>query len=263
MASNFQGQGERHQEKDQVNQQRGLAVPEAKAQNRQVQSLREAGNGVLGFGAQLPANKYEHENRHQRDRQQRRKTHRQSLGPGQWPEHTSFLGFQKENREERNQNDNQRKEEGGSDLFRGPEQDAPPFPLRNRRRRGRSAGSRSFRRSVRGDSSRTGGWTAMGQAGWRGSPVLRKLPITVFHHHDRGIHQHTDRQRKASERHDVGTDVEEDHGDEACQNGNGKSENGNQSRAKVEKEDDDHQADDGGFFQQVALQGLDRSVNEP
>src|SRR6266566_1720375 len=51
------------------------------------------------------------------DGQQGRESYCQRLGPGQCPEHSSFLRFKQENRKKRHDDDEQGEEDGGADLF--------------------------------------------------------------------------------------------------------------------------------------------------
>lgn len=87
---------------------------------------------------------------------------------------------------------------------------------------------------------------------------LGEISVPVLHHDDRCVDGHTYGEREASERHDVGDDVEEVHGDEYGKNDDGKGEDRDQSGAEGE-EDADHE----GFGEEVALEGVDGLIDEP
>src|SRR6184192_1980923 len=72
---------------------------------------------VLRFRSQSPANKKNHEHGDKCDGQQGRESYCQRLGPGQCPEHSSFLRFKQENRKKGHDDDEQGEEDGGADLF--------------------------------------------------------------------------------------------------------------------------------------------------
>src|SRR5689334_15410624 len=88
------------------------------------------------------------------------------------------------------------------------------------------------------------------------------MAVAVFHHHDARIHKHANRQRQSAQRHDVGADLQIVHGNERRDDGDGQRDNGNQRGAEMEKENDDDEADDDGFLDQIALQSLYRAMNE-
>jgi hypothetical protein len=91
--------------------------------------------------------------------------------------------------------------------------------------------------------------------------VLGKLPVSVFDHNNRGVHENANGKSQAAERHDVRGDVEVVHRDEGCDYCDRQSQDRNQRRTEVKQEDDDHDADNDGLFEQVALQCFDGGVN--
>ena len=95
------------------------------------------------------------------------------------------------------------------------------------------------------------------RSGYSAIAVIGKVPVSVLDHHNGGIDQHANRQRQATKRHDVRTHVQVVHRNEGNHNSDGKRDDGNQRRAKVEEENDNDEADDGGFLDKVALQRLD------
>src|SRR5438552_17985173 len=97
--------------------------------------------------------------------------------------------------------------------------------------------------------------------GLRGG-VLGELPVSVLDHIDGGVHQDANWQRQTAGRTDVRGDVEVVQRDEGCDHGNGQRQNRNQRGTEMEQEDDDDYADDGGLFEQVALQRFDGGVNQ-
>ena len=88
------------------------------------------------------------------------------------------------------------------------------------------------------------------------------MPVSVFDHDDRSIDQDANRQRQATKRHDVGTDVQVVHGDERGYDRNGKRDDGNERGTKVEEENDNHKADNDRFLDQIALQRFDGFLNQ-
>ena len=88
------------------------------------------------------------------------------------------------------------------------------------------------------------------------------MAVAVFDHHDRRIDEHADRQRDAAQRHDVRAHAQPVHRDEGHQHRDGQRENRNQRGTEVKQENDDHEADDDGLFQQIALQRFDRRVDQ-
>ena len=127
----------------------------------------------------------DHQNRHNRDRQNRRKSDGESLGPRQRPEHSAFLGFEQEHWQKRDHNDQQRKKSGRLPAWR---------------RREAAADAR--------DSS------IFSPASSACMLTFRQMPIAILDHDDRCIDQHTDRQRKSTQRHDVRADLQVVHGNE-------------------------------------------------
>src|SRR6185437_3088039 len=66
----------------------------------------------------------------------------------------------------------------------------------------------------------------------------------------------------APERHDVARDLQPVHGDEGGDDGNGNREDRNQRGADVPEEHDDDEADDDRLRNEVALQSMDRGLDE-
>src|SRR5216684_255932 len=88
------------------------------------------------------------------------------------------------------------------------------------------------------------------------------MTIAVFDHDDCGVHKHTDCKSQSTQRHDVGADVEVIHGNKRGDDRNREGDDGNQRRAEMEQEHNDHQADDDCLFDQIPLQRFDRLLNQ-
>src|ERR1700720_1087725 len=88
------------------------------------------------------------------------------------------------------------------------------------------------------------------------------MSVPVLNHYNRGVHQDSNRQRQAAERHDVGTYVQVIHRYESHRDCNWQCDDRNQRRAEMEEKDDDYEADDDGLFHEVALQGLDGFLDQ-
>ena len=201
---------------------------ETPAQNGQIDGLGDARGWVLRLLAELSAQAERHKRRNQRDGEQGREDEGESLGPGERAEHAAFLCFKQEDRQERHHNNDERIEERGADLLCCADQDAiaAPSPL--------------------GASVRSARWrypfSTMTMAASISTPMASA---------------------KSAERHDVRADMQVVHGDERRHHGDGQRENGNQRGTEVKEEHDADKADDDGFGDQVALQGMDRFVDEP
>ena len=98
---------------------------------------------VLGFGNDAAAYEDHHQRRHQRHREEGRRCHREGLGKGEWSEQSPFLRFQREDRQERHRDDEQREEQGRSDLGCRFNQNRDARLIRAARARGACARSRS------------------------------------------------------------------------------------------------------------------------
>src|SRR5438309_1269881 len=88
------------------------------------------------------------------------------------------------------------------------------------------------------------------------------MPVAVFDHYDRGVDQHSYRQRQPAKRHDVGADLEIVHRDEGRDDRNRQRKNRDQRRTQMKEKNDDDEADDDGLFEQIAFQSVDGSLNE-
>ena len=73
--------------------------------DRQIDRLRQSRDRIFRFRPQPPLDEDQHQDGDKRDRQHRRESHGNGLGPGQWPEHATFLRFEQKHREERNDDD--------------------------------------------------------------------------------------------------------------------------------------------------------------
>src|SRR6202140_1361386 len=88
------------------------------------------------------------------------------------------------------------------------------------------------------------------------------MSVPVLDHYNRGVHQNSNRQRQATERHDVRAYMQVIHRYESHRDRNRQRDDRNQRRAEMEEKDDDYEADDDGLFHEVALQGLDGFLDQ-
>src|SRR5438067_8377104 len=88
------------------------------------------------------------------------------------------------------------------------------------------------------------------------------MTVTVLNHYDRGVYKNTDGQRQPAQRHDVRADMQVIHRNERGDDSDRQSNDRNQRRTEVKEEDDNHQTDDDRLFDQVALQRLNRFLNQ-
>ncbi len=86
--------------------------------------------------------------------------------------------------------------------------------------------------------------------------------VAVLDHDHGGIDQHPDRERKPPEGHDVARDVQEVHRDERGDDRDRDGENRDQRRAEMPQEQYDHEAHHQRLFDEIALEGVDRSLDE-
>jgi hypothetical protein len=98
-------------------------------------------------------------------------------------------------------------------------------------------------------------------AGVRVLPRFDAL-VRVLDHHDRGIDHRADRDRDASERHDVGVDALALHHDEGDQHAQRQRHDGHQRRAQVPQEHRADQRDDDEFLDQLVAQVRDGTVDQ-
>ena len=81
--------------------------------------------------------------------------------------------------------------------------------------------------------------------------------------HDNGAIDHgADGNGDAAEAHDVGAKAEPAHGGEGQENAHGQHENGDKRTADMQQENDADQRNNGAFFQERMLQGVDRRINQ-
>jgi hypothetical protein len=174
LTANTPSERQRYNQKCQVEKKRRFPVAKTETQDREVNRLRPAREGISNFRPQTAPNKDHHQYGYQSDGEDGGESHGEGLCPGKGPEHSSFLGFQKEHGQKRNENDEQRKENRWANLFGCAGQNAPPF------------GFRQF-----------GGCLAIG------GKMFREVTVAVLDHDDGGIDEYTNRKRQSSKRHDV------------------------------------------------------------
>jgi hypothetical protein len=180
-------------------------------------------NRVAGFGKDPAAHEKLHQDRHQRDREQRGPAHGEGLGESQRFEEAPFLILKREHRKERHGDHGEAEEQRRSDLQRGIGED--------------------FRAACSG----------------RGA---FEMLVSVLDHDNRGIDHGAERDRDAAEAHDVGAKaerVQQPHGD---QHADGQHQDGDERTAHMQQKDDADERDDDALFGQCVLQRLDRAMNE-
>ena len=84
----------------------------------------------------------------------------------------------------------------------------------------------------------------------------------VFHHDDGRINHGADRDRDASERHDVGGQVQRMHQDKGYDDGDRQGDDDYKRAGNVKQKDNDDDADDQAFFDELLLQRGDRPEDQ-
>ena len=169
------------------------------------------------------ADEERHQYRHDGDCQHRRGRHGKGLGIRQRLEQASGLLLQAEYGQERHRNDQQAVEQG------------------------RTYSLGRLKHDLR---------VAFGV------PVPFQVLVGILHHHHRGIHHHTDGNGNAAETHDVGVDPQGIHDQEGHENAHRQGDDGHQGRADVQQEENADRCDNGHFFDQLGLQGVNGPFDE-
>ena len=222
---------ERHCERNdggnqqEIDEKRGLRKAQGLVENRRVKPAEEHRDGVFLLGADPPPHPRPHQNRHQGHGQDRCRRDREGLREGERVEEPPLLAGQEEDRQEGDDDDDEREEDRAPNLL----------------------GSRKDRRLTPGAAPARGG---------------RQMPVRVLDHHNRGVHQHADRQSEASERHDVGGDAQKRHRQKRDDDRDRQDRDRHEGRAEVVEEDEDYEGDHDHFLDQRVLQGIDRPVNQ-
>ena len=162
----------------------------------------------------------------ERDRQYGGDGHGEVLGKGERLEEPSFLRFQGKDGHERDRDDQQRKEACRRDFLDGLDNHSVVIAF-----------------------------AALG------FPDLQLL-VRLLHHHDGCVHHGPDGNGDSSQRHDVGSHPNRLHRNEGNQNRYGYGQNRNQGAGDVPEENQNHQADDGDFFEERVLQRVNRAQDE-
>ena len=183
----------------------------------------EAVDGVFFFGRNFAANEEAHQNRRERDGEQRRRGHRIGFGERERFEQPAFLRLQREHRQERNRDDEQRIKQRRADLDGGVADDVPVrlFAL-----------------------------------------VVLQMFVRVLDHDDDRVHHRADGDGDAAQRHDVRADALAEHDDERHQHRDGQNDDGDQRAAEVQQEREADERDDDAFLDQLFFERLDRAVDE-
>ena len=205
-------------------------MAQAPSDDRQIERGEETRHRIFGLAPQAPAaHQQQHQERHDRDREHRGEPDREGLGPGQRAEHAALLRFEQEHRQERDHDDKQRVEDRTADLARRVEQRAAAFGLGHRPAAAAAARWRWPFSTITIDASTS---TPIASAKPPSDMILELIPQQV----------HRDKARQQRERN---------------------SQNWNQRRAEVKQEDDYYDTDDCRFFDQVALESVDRTFDQP
>jgi hypothetical protein len=196
-----------------------LREPKHGFERRPVDTHEKSVQRIRGLARNPAADQVAHEHRNERDGQPRGCRHRIGLGERQRREQATFLGLEREHRNERQRDHDQREEEGRPHFYGGIADQRPAL-----------AAARS--------------------------PALLRLEslemlVHVLDHDDRRIHHRADGDGDPAERHDVGVDTLPAHDDERDEDADGQRHDGDQRRAQVEQEDGADQRDDEELLQEL------------
>ena len=197
-----------------------------KVNERLVGPDKKPAERILLLRANLSADQNRHQHRDDRDRKQRRGRHRERLGIGQRAKQPAFLCLQRKDRQEGQRNDHKAVKQCGTDLFGGIDNDRVTIERLPARMR----------------------------------PF--QMLVGILHHHHAGIDHHTDRNRDAPERHDVGVDIQQVHRQEGDQYPERQSDHRHEGTAEVKQEQKTDQGNDDQLFGQLCLQDLDRIFDQ-
>ena len=183
----------------------------------------QAVDGIFFFRRNFAADEQAHENRRERDGEQRRRAHGIGFGERERFEQPAFLRLQREDRDERNRDDEQRVKQRRADFDR---RVADDFPVR------------LF------------------------AAVALEMFVGVLDHDDDGVHHRADGDGDAAQRHDVRADALAIHDDERNQHGDRQDDDGDERAAQMHQEGQANQRDDDAFLEQFFLQRFDRAVDQ-
>ena len=195
-----------------------------------VRSNEKPVDRIRRFGLHSFPNEQPHHDRHQREGEQRRRRHRQRLGPCERLEQPPLLRLQCEDRHEGNGDDQQRDEQRRADFLRRVHDELPV----------RTAAAPSPLLAL----------------------VSLHVLVQILHHHDRRVDHRPNRDRDAAERHDVGAQPEKPHRQERHENADRESDDRHEGTRRVQKKEHRDQRDDDGFFHQLVAQRGHRVIDE-
>ena len=213
------------------NGQRRLGARQDPVERGPVDARQPAVDRIGVLGRDLAADQIAHQHRDQRNRQQRRARHRIAFGEREWREQSAFLPLKAEHRDEREGDDQQRQEQRRPHLDRGFGDQPPPV---------------------------CGGRFAVVMVV---TPSLDML-VRILDHHDRGIDHRADRDRDPAERHDIRVDPLDAHHDQRDHDPERQRDDRDERRADVPKEQPAHEADDDELLDQLAVEILDRAIDQ-
>ena len=175
------------------------------------------------LGNDAAAHENHHQGRHQRDRQQRCRSHGKRLGEGERTEEPAFLRFQREDRQEGDGDDEQTEEQCRPDLACGIDQD------------------------LHARLARFG-------------PL--QMLVGILDHDDGGIDHGAHGDGYTAEAHDVGAKPNGLHAGEGDEDADRKHQDGHERASQVKQEDHADQRNDDAFLDQRPLQRLDRCLDK-
>ncbi len=196
-----------------------------------VECGQNAVDRVGGFGGDTTADQIPHQHRHQRDRQDRGRRHRISLGECKRRKQSALLALQRKHGHERQRDDHEAQEQRRPDFGGGVPDHRPA------------------RRTL---------WLLTGM-------IMRpafEMFVRILDHNDRGVDHRANRNRDAAQRHDIGVDPLRPHHDERGKNTERKRDDRNQRRSRVPQEQRANDRDHDEFFDQLAGQVVDGSADE-
>ena len=182
----------------------------------------EAVDRVLFFRRNFAANEEAHQNRRERDGEQRRRGHRIGFRERQRLEQAAFLRLQGEHRDERHRDDEQRVKQRRPDFDRGVADDLPVRLL---------------------------------------AAVALDMLVGVLDHDDDRIHHRADGDGDAAQRHDVGADSLPEHDQERNQHGDRQDQDGHQRAAQMQQERDADQRHDDAFLDELFFERFDGAID--
>ena len=207
--------------------QRDGAIPQREVEHGAIQPHQRAHHRVVLFAPNPAADEETAEHGNERHRQDRRPGHGERLGVRERVKQLALLAGEGEHRQERQDDDGEREEDGPA-------------------------------HEPRGVQHRLGDPTAIAGID---APLLHEAE-GVLGHHDAGVHEDADRDGDPRQRHDVGADSEVPHEEKRRQHRERQRNRDDQHRAEVQKEEDVDDRHDDGLLDQRSLQRVHRALDQ-